>query len=74
MTPRQNDIYLVIQEWWKRYGYAPSLEEIMMITGDRSKSNVSRMIKSLVEQGALKKHPTKKRTVRPSHMRFRDVN
>ena len=74
MTPKQNDVYLVIQEWWKRFGYAPSLNEIMMITGDKSKSNVSRIISCLVKQGALKKHPTMKRTVRPSHMRFKDVN
>ena len=42
MTPKQNDVYLVIQEWWKKFGYAPSLNEIMMITGDRSKSKIGR--------------------------------
>ncbi|NBW12979.1 MAG: repressor LexA, partial [Caulobacteraceae bacterium] len=29
MTPRQKEVFLVIDEWWKKYGYSPSIDEIM---------------------------------------------
>jgi len=73
MTPRQSDVYAVIEHWWKKFGYAPSIDEIMMITGDRSRSNVSRIINDLVRLGICKKHPNKRRTVRPSYMRIKDL-
>ena len=54
MTPRQQDIYLVIEMWWKKYGYSPSIDEIMFVSKDRSRSNVSRLINELVKIGACK--------------------
>lgn len=71
MTPRQNDIYVVIVAWWEKFGYSPSIDEVMMLSKDRSRSNVSRIINSLVEIGVLKKTPGKRRSVRPAHARFR---
>jgi SOS-response transcriptional repressor LexA len=71
MTPRQNDIYVVIVAWWEKFGYSPSIDEIMRLSKDRSRSNVSRIINSLVEIGVLKKTPGKRRSVRPSSVRFR---
>lgn len=73
MTPRQSDIYMIIEEWWKKFGYAPSIDEIMRLSGDRSRSNVSRLINELCRTGMLKKLPNKRRTVRPAYMRFRDL-
>ena len=74
MTPRQNDIYLVIDEWWKKFGFAPSIDEIMMISGDRSRSNVSRIITELCRMGACKRTKNKRRTLRPSYIKFRYIN
>lgn len=71
MTPRQNDIYVVIVAWWEKFGYSPSIDEIMMLSKDRSRSNVSRIINSLVEIGVLKKTPGKNRSVRPANARFK---
>jgi len=42
MTEAQKEIYLVIDGWWKRYGYGPSIDEIMSLTGERGRGNVSR--------------------------------
>ncbi len=74
MTPRQQDIYLVIEMWWKKYGYSPSIDEIMMVSKDRSRSNVSRLINELVKIGACKKIPNKRRTLRPSGIKFRNLS
>ena len=71
MTPRQNDIYVVIVAWWEKFGYSPSIDEIMMLSKDRSRSNDSRIINSLEEIGALKKTPGKNRSVRPANARFK---
>ena len=41
MTPRQKDIYMVIDEWWKRFGFGPSIDDIMRQTGDKGRGNVA---------------------------------
>ena len=73
MTERQAQIFMVINEWWKKYGFAPSIENIMFITGDKSKGNVHRIIKRLVEDGHCKKEPRKARSVRPKGIRVRNL-
>jgi SOS-response transcriptional repressor LexA len=73
MTERQREIYLVIEEWWKKFGFGPSIDDIMTITGDKSRANVHRMIKRLCESGACKRVPNRDRSVRPSWIRFRDL-
>jgi len=73
MTERQREIYFVIEEWWKKFGFGPSIDDIMTITGDKSRANVHRMIKRLCESGACKRVPNRDRSVRPSWIRFRDL-
>jgi SOS-response transcriptional repressor LexA len=73
MTERQMEIYLVIEEWWKKFGFGPSIDDIMTITGDKSRANVHRMIKRLCESGACKKEKNKDRSVRPSWIKFRNL-
>lgn len=73
MTPRQKDIYMVIEEFWKRYGYGPSIDEVMYITGDKGRGNVHRIMKRLCELGHCKRVPDRARTVRPSGLRVRGL-
>lgn len=73
MTPRQNEIYLVIEEWWKKFGFGPTVDDVMRITGDRSRANVHRMMKRLCEMGACKRVPGRARSIRPSGIRYRDL-
>lgn len=73
MTPRQKEVYIIIEEWWKEYGYGPSIDDILYMLGKTGRGNVHRMIKRLVEQGHCKKLPDQARTVRPSGLRVRGL-
>jgi SOS-response transcriptional repressor LexA len=73
MTPRQKEVFLVIDEWWKKYGYSPSIDEIMYVLGARGRGNIHRIINNLVALGALRKLPNKQRTVRPKGVNFRKI-
>ncbi len=73
MTPALKQTYMVIDEWWKKYGYAPSIDEIMFITGERGRGNVSRKIQMLIRLGVCKGIPGRARTVRPSYMRVHKI-
>jgi len=69
MTEAQSEIYKVIDEWWKKFGYGPSIDEIMYVTGDRGRGNVHRKIRSLMRAGHLKGVPKQARSVRPAYLR-----
>jgi SOS-response transcriptional repressor LexA len=73
MTEKQRTIYLVIDEWWKRFGYGPSIDDVMRMTGDRGRGNVHRTMKKLVEMGACKKLAKSARSIRPSYVSFRKI-
>lgn len=73
MTPRQKEVFLVIDEWWRKYGYSPSIDEVMYVLGTRGRGNIHRIINRLVELGALKKLHKKQRTVRPKGINFRNI-
>lgn len=73
MTSRQKEIFLVIDEWWKKFGFGPSIDDIMFITGDKSRGNVHRLVKKLCEIGVCKRTSNRARSVRPSYLRVRDI-
>lgn len=73
MTEKQRMIFLVIDEWWTRYGYGPSIDNIMYMTGDKGRANVHRQIKVLCDIGACKRLPGKARSVRPAYINFKAV-
>ena len=73
MTPRQKEVFLVIDEWWKKYGYSPSIDEVMYVLGTKGRGNIHRIINNLVALGVLKKLPKKQRTVRPKGINFRNI-
>lgn len=73
MTPAQNEVFLAIDEFWKRYGYAPSLGDIAYLRGKTGKGNIKRIVDRLVALGVLKYMPNKKRSVRPVYINFRNI-
>jgi SOS-response transcriptional repressor LexA len=73
MTDAQREIYIVIEGWWNRFGYGPSIDNIMLVTGDKGRGNVHRKIKALLKSGHLKGRPRAPRSVRPSYMRVHKV-
>jgi len=73
MTEKQRTIFLVIDEWWKRHGYGPSIDDIMYQTGDKGRANVHRQIKALCDIGVCKRLPGRARSVRPTYVKFRNI-
>jgi len=69
MTDKQAYIYRIIDAWWKKHGFAPSIDDIMGITGDKGRGNVHRTMKRLVELGHCKMVPRRARSIRPSYLR-----
>ena len=73
MTPAQKEIFLVIDEWWKKFGYGPTIDDVMRITGQKSRGNVCRKMKRLVKLGICRATPRTARSIRPAGLRVRDI-
>ena len=73
MTPAQREIFLVIEGWWEKFGFGPTIDEVMMITGEKGRGNVARKMRTLVELGICKGIPRRARSIRPSYLRVRDI-
>jgi SOS-response transcriptional repressor LexA len=74
MTPVQKEIYLVIEEWWAKYGFGPTIDDIMHITGDRGRGNVARKMRTLIELGICKGDTKRTRSIRPAYLKLRNLN
>lgn len=73
MTPAQKEIFLVIDEFWKKFGFAPSIDDVMYITGEKGRGNVSRKMWRLVELGLCRGIKGRYRTIRPTYIRARHI-
>ena len=73
MTPKQKEVFLVIDEWWKRFGFGPSVDDIMGQTGDKGRGNVARVCKALCDLGICKRVPHRARSIRPVYINFRRI-
>lgn len=73
MTPKQKMIFLCVDEYWKKFGYGPSIDDIMMLTGDRGRGNVNRVLKKLCVLGVCKRVPNTARSIRPVYINFRKI-
>lgn len=73
MTPAQKEVFLVVDEWWKKYGFGPSIRNICEIRGKGGLGNTSEIIKRLVKLGVLKKVKGSNRSVRPVYVNFRTL-
>lgn len=71
MTPKQKIVFLCIDEFWKKMGYRPSVDDIMRLTGDRGRGNVNRVMRKLVDLGVCKHLPGSARSIRPVYVNFR---
>jgi len=73
VTEAQKTIYLVIEEYWNRFGFGPSVDDVLLLTGEKSRSNVSRKMWKLVELGLCKGTRRRARSIRPAYMRVQDI-
>jgi sulfur relay (sulfurtransferase) DsrC/TusE family protein len=74
MTPAQKEVFLVVDEWWKRYGFGPSIRDICKLRGKGGMGNTSEIIDRLVKLGVLKKLRGTGRSVRPVYINFRKID
>lgn len=70
VTPVQRDVYLLIDEFWKRFGCGPTYRELAQLRGT-TLGNIRRIVGRLVLLGVVKKVPNMDRSVRPSYIAFR---
>lgn len=73
MTEAERKVYLIIEVFWEKYGFAPSYENIAYLNGTVSKGNIKRIVDKLVLMGAVKRIPGAKRSVRPTWINFRNL-
>ena len=73
MTPAQREVFLCIDEWWKKYGFGPSIRDICNVRGKAGMGNTSEIISRLVKIGVLKKVKGAGRSVRPVYINFRTL-
>jgi SOS-response transcriptional repressor LexA len=73
MTPAQKNIYLIIDEWWKMYGFGPTIDDIMHQSGEKGRGNVSRKMRDLILIGMCKGVAGKARSIRPAYMKIRNI-
>lgn len=73
MTPAQREVFLIVDEWWKRYGFGPSIRDICKLRGKGGLGNTSEIIDRLVRLGVLKKLKGSGRSVRPVYLNFRTL-
>lgn len=74
MTPKQKTVFLAIDEFWKAYGYGPSVDEIMAITQSTSRGSVNRIMKLLCEANICKRVERRARSIRPSYMQLKSID
>jgi len=73
MSPAQREVFVIVDEWWKRFHSSPSLRDIMDMRGKGGIGNTARLVDRLVELGVLKRLKNRGRTIRPVYINFRKV-
>ena len=70
MTKAQKEIFLIIDEHWRTFGFAPSIDDVMRQTGEKGRGNTANKMWSLVELGICKGVRGKARSIRPAYLRL----
>ncbi len=73
MTPVQKEVFLYVDEYWKRFGWGPSYREIAAYRKKSSLGNIHQTIRRLVRLGVLKQVKGMERSVRPVYINFRNL-
>ena len=73
MTQAQREVFLIVDEWWKQYGFGPSIRDICELRGKGGMGNTHEIIKRLVKLGVVKKVTRGQRSVRPVYINFRTL-
>jgi SOS-response transcriptional repressor LexA len=74
MSPAQKETFLIIDEYWKNFGYGPTIDDVMRITGEKGRGNVARKMRALIEIGVCKGVAGRARSIRPAYISLRNIN
>jgi sulfur relay (sulfurtransferase) DsrC/TusE family protein len=74
MTKNQANVFLFIDEYWKMYGYGPTVREVMKHRKSNSLGSTHEIINRLIKLGVLKKMEKMERSVRPVYINFRKLD
>jgi SOS-response transcriptional repressor LexA len=74
MTPMQREVFIIVDEWWKRYSFGPSIRDICVARNKKSLGNTKEIIDRLVRLGVLKRLKGVSRSVRPVYINFRKLD
>ena len=73
MTEAQNEVFLAIDEWWKKFHFGPSYRDIILLRGKGGLGSTKKIVDRLVKIGAVKRVEGMGRSVRPTYISFRDI-
>jgi len=73
MSPAQKEVFLVIDEWWKKYGYSPTIRDIAYVRGRMGLGSTHKIVERLVKLKVLKKIDGAGTTIRPVYQQFRHL-
>lgn len=72
MTETQREVFLMVDEWWRKFGFGPSVREIALWRG-KAISPTQKVVDRLVKIGALKRVRGMARSLRPTYINFRNL-
>jgi len=73
MSPAQKEVFIVIDEWWKKFGYSPTIRDIAFVRGKMGLGCTHKIVDRLVKLGAIKKVKGQGRSIRPVYINFRNL-
>ena len=72
MSPAQREVFLIVDEWWKKFGHSPTLRQIAEMRGKSGVGNTKEIVDRLVKLGVLKRLE-RRRSIRPVYINFRTI-
>ena len=72
MTKVQREVFLIVDEWWKKYGCSPTLRQIADVRGKTGIGNTKDIVDRLVKLGVVKR-VAGRRSIRPVYINFRNL-
>jgi len=72
MSPVQREVFLIVDEWWKKFGHSPTLRQIAEMRGKSGVGNTKEIVDRLVKLGVLKRLE-RRRSIRPVYINFRTI-
>ena len=73
MSPAQKEVFIVVDEWWKKFGYSPTIRDIAFVRGKMGLGCTHKIVDRLVKLGALKRVKGQGRSIRPVYINFRTL-